>query len=140
MSTIDSIWEKIKDPQALSLVEALGIEFQKIDPQEMRASMPVNQNTIQYFGMLHGGASVALAETLASVGALTHLNMNESIGVGLEINANHLRPVGLGKKVFGVGKPLHIGAKTQVWSIEIRDENDKLVCISRCTMAVVAKK
>lgn len=140
MSSIDAIWAKIKDPQARSLVEAMGIEFQMIDPQEMRASMPVNENTIQYFGMLHGGASVALAETLASVGALTHLNMNESIGVGLEINANHLRPVGLGKKVFGVGKPVHIGSKTQVWSIEIRDEANKLVCISRCTMAIVPRK
>ena len=98
------------------------------------ATMPVEGNT-QPFGLLHGGASVALAETLASVAA--QLNVAEGeMAVGLEINANHLRGVRTGT-VTGTATPIHIGRRTQVWSIDIRDEQGKAVCLSRCTIAVV---
>lgn len=136
---VETIWEKIRDPKSLTMVEALGIDFEIIETSLVRAKMPVSQNTIQYFQMLNGGASVALAETLASVGALTHLD-DSNIAVGLEINANHLRPARLGEMVVGEARPLHVGGKTQVWSIEIKNAEGKLVCISRCTLAVVPRK
>ena len=105
----------------------------------MRGTMPVDHRTIQYFNILHGGASVALAETLASCGAGIHIDLDRQMVVGLEINANHLRGVsgGNGLKVHGEAKPIHIGRKTQVWSIEIKNDEGKLVCTSRCTLAVV---
>ena len=120
--------------------DALGIEFEYMSRDEMRASMPVNENTRQPFGILHGGASVALAETLASIGAYLNLTDDSKMAVGLEINANHIKPVHSGNKVTGVAKPIHRGAKTQVWQIRIETENGKLVCISRCTLAVVNRR
>jgi 1,4-dihydroxy-2-naphthoyl-CoA hydrolase len=120
--------------------DALGIEFEKISTREMRAVMPVNENTVQPFGILHGGASVALAETLASVGAYLSLEGENQTAVGLEINANHIRPVKSGNRVRGIARPLHKGAKTQVWEIRIETESGKLVSISRCTLAVVEIK
>jgi len=120
--------------------DALGIEFEYMSRDEMRASMPVNDNTRQPFGILHGGASVALAETLASIGAYLNLTDDSKMAVGLEINANHIKPVRSGNKVTGVAKPIHRGAKTQVWQIRIETENGKLVCISRCTLAVVNRR
>lgn len=116
---------------------ALGIEFELISRAEMRASMPVDENTTQPFGILHGGASVALAETLASIGAHLNLDDDSKMAVGLEINANHIRPVRLGGKVTGIAKPIHRGKQTQVWETRIETENGKLVSISRCTLAVV---
>jgi len=135
----DRIWQKIHDPQSLSLVEALDIEFEIIEPTLVRAKMPVSHKTIQYFRMLHGGASVALAESVASVGANVHID-NSHMAVGLEINANHLRPAKLGESVVAEARPVHLGKKTQVWSIEIKNLEGNLVCISRCTLAVVPKK
>ncbi len=120
--------------------DALGIEFEYMSRDEMRASMPVNDNTRQPFGILHGGASVALAETLASIGAYLNLTDDSKMAVGLEINANHIKPVRSGNKVTGIAKPIHRGAKTQVWQIRIETENGKLVCISRCTLAVVNRR
>jgi len=120
--------------------DALGIEFEYMSRDKMRASMPVNDNTRQPFGILHGGASVALAETLASIGAYLNLTDDSKMAVGLEINANHIKPVRSGNKVTGVAKPIHRGAKTQVWQIRIETENGKLVCISRCTLAVVNRR
>ena len=120
--------------------DALGIEFEYMSRDEMRASMPVNENTRQPFGILHGGASVALAETLASIGAYLNLTDDSKMAVGLEINANHIKPVRSGNKVTGIAKPIHRGAKTQVWQIRIETENGKLVCISRCTLAVVNRR
>lgn len=117
--------------------DALGLEFQVISRDEMRASMPVSENTIQPFGILHGGASVALAETLASVGAYLNLTDDSKTAVGLEINANHIKSVPLGRTVVGVARPLHRGAQTQVWETRIETSDGKLVCISRCTLAVV---
>ena len=120
--------------------EALGIEFTAIGRDEMRASMPVNENTVQPFGILHGGASVALAETLASVGAYLNIEDDTKMAVGIEINANHIKPVRLGNRVIGIAKPLHRGASTHVWETRIETENGKLVCISRCTLAIVNKR
>ena len=115
---------------------ALGIEFTVLSRDEMRATMPVSENTVQPFGILHGGASVALAETLASVGAYLNIEDDSKTAVGLEINANHIKPVRLGGSVVGIAKPLHRGATTQVWETRIETESGKLVSISRCTLAV----
>jgi len=119
---------------------ALGISFERISRTEMRATMPVNENTIQPFGILHGGASVALAETLASVGAWLNLEDDSKAAVGLEINANHIKSVRLGGSVVGIAKPIHRGAQTQVWEIRIETDEGKLVSISRCTLAIVQRK
>lgn len=120
--------------------DALGIEFNIISRNEMRATMPVSENTIQPFGILHGGASVALAETLASIGAYLNLTDDSKTAVGLEINANHIKSVRLGGTVVGIAKPLHRGSQTQVWETRIETEDGKLVGISRCTLAIVHRK
>lgn len=120
--------------------DALGIEFEKFNRIEMRARMPVNENTIQPFGILHGGASVALAETLASIGAWLNLSDPSKTAVGLEINANHIKPVRSGQVVIGIAKPIHRGATTQIWEIRIETKSGKLVSISRCTLAVITSK
>ena len=100
--------------------------------------MPVDENTVQPFGFLHGGASVTLAETLASVGGWLNIIDENKTAVGVEINANHVRAVSKGGTVSGVSRPVHIGRQTQVWETKIyNQENDKLVCVSRCTLAVV---
>lgn len=114
----------------------LGLEFIIVSKKEMKATMPVNENTIQPMRILNGGASLVLAETLASIGANLNLDDESKAAVGLEINANHLRPVLEGSSVTGVATPLHIGSKTQVWEIRITTEEGKLACISRCTLAV----
>lgn len=123
-----------KYPQNMS--HALGIEFQSFKKNKIEATMPVDKRTIQPFGILHGGASVALAETLASIGAW--LNVDEGkAAVGVEINANHLRSVPAEHVVSATAVPIHIGRQTQVWETKIINENNKLVCISRCTLAVI---
>lgn len=119
---------------------ALGITFKKLSRTEMIAEMPVNENTVQPFGILHGGASVALAETLASVGAWLNLTDNSKTAVGLEINANHIKAVRKGQTVVGIAKPIHRGAQTQVWETRIETKAGKLVCISRCTLAIIQTK
>lgn len=119
------------------MAHALGLEFQVISRNEVSATMPVNENTVQPFGILHGGASVALAETLASVGAW--LNAAEGKhAVGVEINANHIRSVRKGGQVTGVAKPIKLGRSIHVWEINIKDDRDKLVCVSRCTLAIIS--
>jgi 1,4-dihydroxy-2-naphthoyl-CoA hydrolase len=123
-----------------NMVGHLGIEFTEIGPDFLRARMPVDERTRQPAGLLHGGASAALAETLGSVAANLVRNPAGSMGtcVGLEINANHLRGVRDGW-VIGETRPLHLGRSTQVWEIRISDERDRLVCVSRLTMAVVER-
>ncbi len=123
-----------------SMRHALGIKFSLISRDEMRASMPVNENTIQPMGILHGGASVALSETLASIGAWLNLSDENSIAVGLEINANHIKSVQLGGSVIGISKPIHRGSTTQVWETRIETDDGKLVSISRCTIAIIKKR
>lgn len=120
-----------------TLADALGIVFEETTRERMVATMPVGPATRQPFGLLHGGASVALAETLASLGGwLNVADQQTQTVVGLEINCNHIRAKRDGV-VRGVATPLHLGRSTQVWSIEIRDEDERLVAISRCTLAVV---
>lgn len=119
--------------------DALGMKFEHVSKDKIVASMPVNENSVQPFGILHGGASVALAETLCSVGGWFLLDEIDKVVVGVEINANHIRSVKMGGKVTGTAKPVHLGRRIQVWECEIRDEHEKLVCTSRCTLAVVKK-
>ncbi|MHB8076241.1 hotdog fold thioesterase [Desulfosporosinus fructosivorans] len=119
-----------------TLMEALGIEIVELDPEKVVATMPVNEATRQPFGLLHGGASVALAETVASVGTYNLIDPVRQFTVGLEINANHIR----GKRdgiVTAVGTPLHKGRTTMVWDIKLTDETGKLICVSRCTIAII---
>ena len=128
--------------QAISqntLVEHLGIEFVEIGTDFITAKMPVDHRTHQPLGLLHGGASVVLAETLGSVGATLMVDPKEQYCVGLEINANHIKSVREGH-VLGVAKPVHIGKRTHIWEIRITSDAGALVCISRITMAVIDKK
>jgi len=122
-----------------TLAENLGIEFTAIGDDYLEAKMPVDRRTHQPFGLLHGGASVALAETLGSVAASFCIDLKTHFCVGLEINANHIRGVKSGF-VIGTAKAVHIGKKTQVWEIRITDEKKDIVCISRITIAVLDKK
>jgi 1,4-dihydroxy-2-naphthoyl-CoA hydrolase len=119
-----------------TLIEHLGIELLEAGDDYLRARMPVIAHTRQPAGMLHGGASVALAETLASWAATFCVDPSKHHCVGIEINANHLRPVAEGY-VVGTARPVSLGRTLQVWEIRISNEQDKLVCISRVTMAVL---
>lgn len=121
-----------------TMVSHLGIVFTEIGRDHLVAEMPVDQTTKQPLGMLHGGASLALAETVGSTAANMCVDFDHAFCVGMEINANHVRPVP-GGKVIARAEPVHIGKKTHVWSIRITDERDRLVCISRLTMAVVSR-
>lgn len=116
---------------------ALGIKFQSFKPDEIKASMPVDENTIQPFGILHGGASVALAETLASIGAWLNVDDESKTAVGVEINANHIRAMKKGTSVTGTATPVHMGNRIHVWETKIHSPKGKLVCVSRCTLAIV---
>ncbi|HEY4583541.1 MAG TPA: hotdog fold thioesterase [Lysobacter sp.] len=131
----------LADLDALSrdtAIAALGIEFTKIGPDFLRATMPVDARTKQPYGLLHGGASVLLAETLGSTAGNLCVP-DDRICVGIEINANHVRGVRDGI-VTGTARPLHVGASTHVWEIRIEDARGRLVCISRLTLAVVARE
>ncbi|MEL6477079.1 MAG: hotdog fold thioesterase [Pseudomonadota bacterium] len=120
-------------------VSHLGIEFLDAGPDWMTARMPVDARTVQPMGLLHGGASVLLAETLGSVASVAVVDFDKQVIVGQEINANHLRPVSSGW-VTGEVRPIHLGRRSHVWAIEIRDEAGKLTCISRLTVAVMARE
>ena len=138
-----SIWQRrptvaqLNQPSA-TMVTHLGIEFLDIGGDYLTARMPVDHRTHQPMGLLHGGASVALAETLGSTGAFLCVDAAQYNVVGLEINANHVRAVREGF-VTGIARPLHRGKTTQLWEIRISDEADMLVCISRITIAVLEK-
>ncbi|MCM3123905.1 hotdog fold thioesterase [Mesobacillus sp. AQ2] len=122
-----------------TLLGSLGIEVTELQKGKVVATMPVDERTRQPFGLLHGGASVALAETVASVGAFELVDKENEVVVGLEINANHIRAKRDGV-VTALGTVLHQGKTTMVWDIKITDEDDNLVCISRCTIAVIKRK
>ncbi|MDE3144765.1 MAG: hotdog fold thioesterase [Bacteroidota bacterium] len=122
-----------------NLGEHLGILFTEIGDNYLKATMPVDHRTTQPYGLLHGGASVALAETLGSVASALVIDTDKNICVGLEINANHVRGVKSGI-VTGTVTPIHIGASTHVWEIKIHDDKEKLICVSRLTVAVLQKK
>ncbi|KEO74585.1 hotdog fold thioesterase [Anditalea andensis] len=121
-----------------TMTSHIGITFTDIGEDYISASMPVDDRTKQSYGMLHGGANVVLAETLGSVAANFTIDQESQYCVGLEINANHLKPVKDGF-VKGTARPVHIGKKTQVWEIKIFNSNDQLSCISRITLAVLDK-
>jgi 1,4-dihydroxy-2-naphthoyl-CoA hydrolase len=127
------------DISARSLIGHLGIEFLEVGDDYLVARMPVDDRTRQPLGLLHGGASVVLAETLASWASTLTIDHREVRCVGLEINANHVRPVTSGW-VTGVASPIALGRTTQVWQVRISDADERLVCVSRCTMAVVPKR
>jgi uncharacterized protein (TIGR00369 family) len=131
--------EQLVERSSNTLAERLNIRVTEIGPDYRRATMPVNSHTHQPSGILHGGASVALAETVGSLAANLCVDFEKYVCVGQEINANHVRSAASGL-VTGTARPFHIGGRSQVWGIEIRDENDKLVCVSRLTMAVVERK
>lgn len=122
-----------------TILEHLDIRFTDFGENSISASMPVDHRTVQPFGILHGGASVVLAETLGSVAATLTVDPDKEYCVGLDINANHLKQVREGR-VTGTTTPIHIGRRTQVWSIDIKNEADQSVCICRITMMVVSKK
>ncbi len=119
--------------------DMLGITFKHIAKDKIVATMPVNEHSVQPFGILHGGASVALAESVCSLGGWFLLEDERKAAVGLEINANHIRSVKMGGKVTATANPIHIGKTTQIWECELRNERDKLVCASRCTLAIIEK-
>ena len=118
--------------------EHIGLEFTELGADFMKATMPVDARTKQPYGLLHGGASCVLAETLGSVASAMVIDPEKFICVGLEINANHVRGVREGR-VTGLVTPLHLGATTHVWDIKIHDEREKLVCVSRLTVAILKK-
>jgi 1,4-dihydroxy-2-naphthoyl-CoA hydrolase len=127
------------DVAKTGLPTTLGIELLELSESRVVATMPVDQRTHQPFGILHGGASIALAETVASFGAVALIDRERYMAVGQEINGNHIRPKRDGI-VRATGVPIHVGRTSQVWSIEITDEEGRLVCISRCTMAIVERR
>ena len=131
--------ERLNQLSNNTLVAHLGIEIIAIGEDFIEAKMPVDHRTHQPLGMLHGGASVALAETLGSIAATCCVDTSTQYCVGLEINANHIKSVRDGF-VYGITRPIHIGKKTQVWEIKITDEKKQLTCISRITMAVIDKR
>ena len=140
-----AIWKKTKTVQDLqnwndhTAAARLGIEFLELGDSWVSARMPVDSRTVQPFGILHGGASVLLAETIGSCAAMLAVAEENAYCVGLDINANHIRSVSKGW-VTGTARPFHIGRSTQVWEIRIVDEDNKLICVSRLTMAVVRRK
>lgn len=140
-----SIWfkpfsaEQVQQRGADTMIENIGIKITRVGDDFLEGTMPVDKRTMQPMGILHGGASVALAETLGSLAANFVIDPQRKYCVGLDINANHIRSAKKGL-VKGVAKPLHLGSSTQVWTIEIKDEENRIVCISRLTMAVLNKK
>jgi 1,4-dihydroxy-2-naphthoyl-CoA hydrolase len=122
-----------------NLGDTLGIQVLELTGQRVIATMPVDERTRQPFGILHGGASVALAETIASIGATMNVDLDQFHVVGLEINANHIRAKKDGV-VTGTGTPIHVGRSTQVWEVRIVDEQQRPICISRCTLATVPRR
>jgi 1,4-dihydroxy-2-naphthoyl-CoA hydrolase len=138
-----SIWRSLMTLEQLNshqgtLNSTLGIHFIEIGDDFVRATMPVDARTVQPYGLLHGGASVALAETLGSMGATMCVDISEYQVVGQEINANHVRAARSGL-VTGTARPLHLGGRTHVWGIEIVNDAEKLVCVSRITVAVIKR-
>jgi 1,4-dihydroxy-2-naphthoyl-CoA hydrolase len=137
-----SIWfrpitlEELQRQSAASMSEYLDVRFSEIGPDYLRGTMPVDERTRQPFGLLHGGASVTLAETLGSVAANCCVDSTRFYCVGQEINANHLRSARSGR-VTGTARPVHLGRRSQVWDIRIEDEQGRLTCVSRLTMSVL---
>ena len=134
-----AILEKLRANATNHLATTLGIVLTELTPERVVATMPVDDRTRQPFGILHGGASVALAETVASLGGTMNVDLERFAVVGVEINANHIRAKRDGT-VTGTATPIHLGRSTQVWEIRIVDEEDRPICVSRCTLAVVPRE
>lgn len=131
--------ERVKEWCKNTMIEHLGIEITEVDKDFLCGRMPVDARTHQPMGLLHGGASVVLAESLASMGAALQVDLTKKACVGLEINANHMRGISSGW-VYGKATPIHVGRSTQVWETKITNEAGDLICISRMTVAVIDKK
>ncbi len=121
-----------------TLVEHLGIEIIEVGDDYLKGSMPVDHRTVQPFRLLHGGASVALAESLGSIASNVVIGDPKKATVGLEVNANHLKSGKEGETVIGTVKPIRLGKRIHVWNIEITNENEELLCVSRLTVAILA--
>ena len=134
-ATLEAMNAKAQD----TMVETLGIVLTEVGEDFLKGAMPVNHRNCQPMRILHGGASVAFAETLASVAANWSLN-DEQAAVGQEINANHLRPAREGETVTGITRLVHAGARSQVWTIDITNEQGQPVCISRITIAIIKRR
>ncbi|NOX65924.1 MAG: PaaI family thioesterase [Chlorobi bacterium] len=138
-----SIWyksytiEELKEKITNTLAETLGIKLTEITPDSLKCNMEVLQHTKQSMGILHGGASAALCETLGSIASNLIVNPEKYFCLGLDINASHVRPVS-GGFIYAIAKPVHLGRRTHIWRINITNEDGKLVCTSRLTMAVVS--
>lgn len=132
----DTSLDRLNGWSTNTMMETLGIRITEIGDDWVRGTMPVDHRTHQPYGLLHGGASVVLAETLGSSAAMLTLDPTQEVAVGLDINANHVRGVRSGI-VIGTARKVHIGRTTQVWEIRIESEDGELVCISRITMAVI---
>jgi len=122
-----------------TMAENIGIEWTELGDNFVKATMPVDHRTIQPYGLLHGGASCVLAETIGSVASAMVVDHSKFRCYGIEINANHIRGVNTGF-VTGVATPLHLGSTIHVWDIKIHDEKEKLLCVSRITVAIIPKK
>lgn len=138
-----SIWfdktitlEKIKDFGKETMAGFLGLEWMEIGDDFLKMSMPIDERTKQPYGLLHGGASCVLAETIGSVASALVIDLNKYYCVGLEINANHVKGAKQGLVIANC-TPLHLGKSTHVWDIKIFDENNKLICVSRLTVAII---
>lgn len=139
---MSDVKERIEKIQRLiveksSMGNALGIEMIKMEPDSVEAKMPVDGRTKQLFGLLHGGASIALGESLASLGSCLHVDIKKQSVVGIALSASHVRSVKSGW-VYGKASPLHIGRRTHVWNVDIKSEEKKLVSTIRCTVAVLS--
>jgi 1,4-dihydroxy-2-naphthoyl-CoA hydrolase len=141
-----SIWfdknisvDVLQQRAANTMSEYLDIRFTEIGDDFIKATMPVDHRTKQPYGLLHGGASAVLAETLGSIASSLMIDRSKFICVGIEINANHIRSARSGW-VTGVCTPIHVGSSTHVWDIRIHDEKEKLICVSRLTVAILSKK
>ena len=132
----DEIVAMINSTRAGSVWEVLDITLVAAEKDRVVATMPIGPNHRQQVGYLHGGISITLAESIASLGTVLNIDASKQMAFGLEINANHLRPKRDGQ-LTAVATPIHRGRTTQVWDVKITDENDKLICVSRCTIAVV---
>ena len=131
--------EEAREQLNRGMASLIGIELVLLSPDKVVATMPVDSRTQQPFGLLHGGASAALAETVASIGAFLNVDKDKQAAVGVELNSNHLR----GKRegvVTATATPLHRGRKIHVWDIRIEDEKKHLICASRCTLAIIDRK
>lgn len=133
--TLDSLETGTKN----TMGEVLGIDFTEIGPDFLRARMPVDHRTVQPAGLLHGGASASLAETLGSVASYLVIDPEKQDCVGIEINANHIRGVRNGF-VHGIARPLHLGKTLHVWDIRISDDQDQTICVSRLTVAILERR